>query len=887
MTERVPGSPSDRPGDRPSRVSREQLERSLRDIQRRLLELEHDPSQAALGELARRLADLGGASTSPLLAAVSDVVEIFARRISRASEREGRLATGETDLALEVIASLVDEVRETGTFDESLRERLADKVEHDEPLVIAKSEEEEVVPTEPEELPLDPGEWMDPDEGFLIELFREQFDETTREIEGALLSMERGGDMDQLVGSMKRWVHNIKGAAFQVGDDPAGRFLHSLEERLRLLEESGALAGHVGPLLRAIDAVAQHVREPGAETSSRLERLTGQLLNERWAESLEEHAPTVEVDVSSRSVRVQIEKLDDLLDVTGEIVQQQIRSESRLSEMRDLAEGFARVLRRHRKLREFLDVQRLKLSREVGDRLVSMEQSIRMALGDLHKRVSTFVNVSEIHTASARSLTSRLKDHVMSTRMMPIQTLFSMVPRVLRDVTRAQGKDVRLELAGQDTELDKLVIDGIRDPLLHLVRNAIDHGLETAEERERAGKPPRGVLRLSAHQHGGLVHLRIADDGRGIDLERVRRRAIETGQIDVTTARDLDDESVYDLLFSPGFSTREEASTISGRGIGLDVVRRAVIELNGQIEIQSELGRGTQFLIKLPLTLAIVRGLIVEAGAERFVIPSSAVGNLIQVEPERFSKLAGREVLELEGRSIPVDRLQHLVEAPRRTEPFESFDRLEHVLLLAHENRELALLVDRPLGEQWAVVKQLDELFGTAPLAAGATTLGTGEVVVVLDAGELVRASRHTPRAQAASESVGIAADSRAECPRPHRILVFAERSRDELRAALQPTGFDIQCVSDSSELLAAAKDPAIALAILEVEPGAQTPLVVISRLKHGKQTSAIPVLLVAADEDEHGSVRQLGLEVGADGFFARSAIGDEAFLRSIQRFTR
>jgi len=326
---------------------------------------------------------------------------------------------------------------------------------------------------------------------------------------------------------------------------------------------------------------------------------------------------------------------------------------------------------------------------------------------------------------------------VMAVRMLPIRTVFSRCQRLVRDLAHAQGKQVVLETSGEDTEVDKGVIEQIADPLTHLLRNAIDHGIETPEARRLAGKPEVGSLRLRAYQEGGNIHLEVADDGRGLDRERIARKAVQVGLL-TADARATDDE-IFGLIFRPGFSTAETVSQVSGRGVGLDVVRRNIETLGGSVTVHTEPARGTTFHIRLPLTLAILDGQSLRVGSQTYVLPLTAIVESVRPRPEQVPGAhTDGEVVVIRGRALPMIRLHHLFDiVPAVEDPAQGI-----VVLVEHEGRDVALLVDELLGQQPVVIKGLEANFQKVAGVAGATILSDGGVALILDVPGLVALSR-------------------------------------------------------------------------------------------------------------------------------------------------
>ncbi|MGM0632883.1 MAG: chemotaxis protein CheA [Pseudomonadota bacterium] len=340
--------------------------------------------------------------------------------------------------------------------------------------------------------------------------------------------------------------------------------------------------------------------------------------------------------------------------------------------------------------------------------------------------------------------TRELQENVMGIRMLPISFAFNRIPRMVHDLGGRLGKSLQLRLAGEQTELDKTVLEKISDPLVHLVRNAADHGIETPEQRAAAGKPETGTIQLNAFHKGGNIIIEIADDGAGLNRERIRERALHRGLI--TEDQALSDDQLDDLIFAPGFSTAEAISDVSGRGVGMDVVRQNINSLGGAVEISSEPGAGSRVTIRLPLTLSILDGQLIEVGQEKYVIPLVSIIESIQVTPGHLRSVADSRLLyRLRDQYIPVLFPDQLLLGDARR------DRdLDHALLVVveAEGQQAGLVVDDLLGQQQVVIKALETNFRRVDGIAGATILGDGTVALILDASGLMHlASRRTPDA--------------------------------------------------------------------------------------------------------------------------------------------
>jgi two-component system chemotaxis sensor kinase CheA len=371
--------------------------------------------------------------------------------------------------------------------------------------------------------------------------------------------------------------------------------------------------------------------------------------------------------------------------------------------------------------------QVLNLSGEIGltkNRLTSLRADILQGRNDSDTLHALDQAVSQLDL-----LVSDLQNAVMKTRMQPIGRLFQKYPRIARDLARQLGKDVELVLAGEETEVDKTMIEDLADPLIHLIRNAVDHGVEDPAEREAAGKPVKSVVRLEARQEGDHIVLIVADDGKGMSAERIRAIAVEKRLISEEEANTLDERQSFNLIFLPGFSTKAQVSSVSGRGVGMDVVRTNIQKLNGSIDIRSEPGRGTVFLISLPLTLAILPVLLVRLGEQPFALPLSMVREILPIQRDTVQEVGGRATLVVRGEILPVIKLSRLLGWPAERYP-------EFGVLMQAAERSFILGVDSFAGRDDAVIKSLEDFRPRG--VAGVTTLANGQIVLILDLKELL-----------------------------------------------------------------------------------------------------------------------------------------------------
>lgn len=371
--------------------------------------------------------------------------------------------------------------------------------------------------------------------------------------------------------------------------------------------------------------------------------------------------------------------------------------------------------------------QVLNLSGEIGltkNRLTSLRADILAGKSDSDTLHALDAAVSQLDL-----LVSDLQNAVMKTRMQPIGRLFQKYPRIARDLARNLGKDVELALVGEETEIDKTMIEDLSDPIIHLIRNAVDHGVETPDERMAQGKSGKSVVRLEARQEGDHIVIMVADDGRGMNAERLRAKALEKGLITDEEANTLDERASLNLVFLPGFSTAATVSDVSGRGVGMDVVKTNIQKLNGSIEIRSVQGKGTTFVISLPLTLAILPVLLVRLAEQHFAVPLSMVREILPIQQEDIQEVGGRATMVVRGEVMPVLPLARLLGWPQKNHP-------QYGVLMQSAESSFILAIDNFAGREDAVIKSLDDFRPKG--VAGVTTLSNGQIVLILDMKELL-----------------------------------------------------------------------------------------------------------------------------------------------------
>ena len=532
---------------------------------------------------------------------------------------------------------------------------------------------------------------MDAEMRLLLETYVAESLDNLATVERALIACETGGDAGDQIAEAFRAAHTIKGNAGNLGFAAVAELAHVLEDVLERARAGAEVP--VTPLLRAVDALREAV--PAAVLGADgLHAKALAVLDELRAASrgAAPIVPKVAADVTAlaaavrdpaaadRSLRVGVDRLDQLLDATGELA---------------VARG---------RVRELVEHLPLQHRRELLEALWSVDR-----------------------------LSSSLQEQVMQLRMVPLEPALRRYARTVRDVAESAGKAARLEVAAPDAELDTAVLERVREALTHLVRNAVDHGLESPDERRAAGKPAQGVVSIVAHRDSGGIVIELSDDGRGLDRARIEARVRELGlSADPHT---LPDAELYQHLFAPGFSTAERVTGLSGRGVGLDVVQEVVLGLRGSVEIGGTRGRGTTVSLRLPLTVAVIDGFTVGVGEETYLVPVDAVTECVGL-PASSSGDETFGVLPLRGRALPFVRLRRLFGDAGT--PRDAVGR-EHVLVVAHRGTIAGLVVDELHGEGQAVIKPLGRVFRDSHEISGSTITRNGRVALILDVAAILR----------------------------------------------------------------------------------------------------------------------------------------------------
>lgn len=758
---------------------------------------------------------------------------------------------------------------------------------------------------------------MADNEAFLQRLqatFRAEAQERLQSLSSALIALESAEQHEQrqtLVEAIFRDVHSLKGAARAVDKIDVERLCQTLENVLSALKrEDLAFSSALGDLLlEAVDLLQRLLESPltealAAELESRCTQLDVAALERNGTTAATptikptpvaaKAAPTdaaanavpaptpppvIESPASSgNSVRIATAKLDSLLLQIESLLSIKLIAQQRSSEAEELDGDLALLQKSQASVADELRLlQRWSQRAETNDdrdamlalrKLLDVFAQQDLQLQTLHARQNSFAKACARDEFMSTTMIDSLLDDAKQASLQPIASVFDMLPKLVRDLARNAGKDVDLQLRGGEIEIDRRILEQLRDPLLHLVRNAIDHGIEKLEQRAQSNKTARAILRIEAQQIDGKIQLTIADDGAGIDRERVRAAAQRLGK----NIESEEDEQVLALIFESGLSTSPIVTDISGRGLGLAIVREKILALGGSITLSSNIGRGTQFRLLLPLTLATYRGVHVLSGGRQFVFPLTYVERVTQIQRSDIALVHNRETLSWHGRAIALVRLTELLNLPSAT--VAASDKLS-VVIGAVAERRVAFVVDAVVGEQDVLVKNLGSQLLRVRNIAAATVLGDGRVALILNVQDLFKV---------AATSSGRVASAETAIAQPKSILVAEDSitSRLLLRGLLESAGYRVVVAVDGEDAFAKLREDNFDLLVSDVEMPRLSGFDLAARVRADQQLQALPIVLVTSLAST--ADRERGIDVGASAYIVKSNFEEGNLLAAIER---
>ncbi|POF42896.1 hybrid sensor histidine kinase/response regulator [Pseudomonas laurylsulfativorans] len=740
----------------------------------------------------------------------------------------------------------------------------------------------------------------------LLELFSLEAEAQTQVLSAGLLALERDPTRADQLESCMRAAHSLKGAARIVGVDAGVSVSHVMEDCLVSAQEGRLLLRpeHIDALLQGTDllmriatpsnnpegadieayvALMARLLDPAVPLVAPAAPVMAELQLEAPAPKVEAPAPVVEpiptavprktkrtTENGERVLRVTAERLNSLLDLSSKSLVETQRLKPHLATMQRLKRMQSNSLRALESLNVHLKDHALSLEAqevlEDARRLLAQSQQLLMEknaeLDEFAWQVSQRAQV--------------LYDTALACRMRPFADVLAGQVRMVRDLGRDLGKQVRLEIDGEKTQVDRDVLEKLEAPLTHLLRNAVDHGIETPEQRLLAGKPAEGLIRLRASHQAGLLVLELSDDGNGVDLEKVRRSIVERNLSPAETAAQLSEEELLTFLFLPGFSLRDTVTEVSGRGVGLDAVQHMVRQLRGAVVLEQTAGEGSRFHLEVPLTLSVVRSLVVEVGDEAYAFPLAHIERMCDLEPTDIVQVEGRQHFWHEGRHVGLVAASQLLHRPASQNSGQTLK----VVVIRERDAIYGVAVERFVGERTLVVLPLDERLGKVQDISAGALLDDGSVVLIVDVEDMLRSVEkllNTGRL----ERIARHSNQVVEAARKRILVVDDSLTVRELqRKLLLNRGYDVAVAVDGMDGWNALRSEDFDLLITDIDMPRMDGIELVTLLRRDNRLQSLPVMVVSYKDREED--RRRGLDAGADYYLAKASFHDDALLDAV-----
>ncbi|NOW45749.1 two-component system sensor histidine kinase and response regulator WspE [Novosphingobium sp. SG751A] len=752
---------------------------------------------------------------------------------------------------------------------------------------------------------------LDPSSLSLRDLFRIEAEEQTKALTDALLALEKDPCQGDMLECCMRAAHSLKGAARIVGIHPAVTVAHAMED-LFVLAQGGRVRlapAQIDLLLSGVDLLSALAGQGEGENGfdediwqADAERFAAALTATPAAAVDEDRVPE-EVSVAGqvaivpavpeilpetppaasperllperagegdRALRVSAENLNRLLDMAGESLVETRR-------LAPLEQSLLRLKRMHHQAAAALDALQAALPVNMLDeRAASALEEARRRLMDCRRQLSGGLDELEASNHRTTNLAHRLYNQALMVRMRPFGDGMGAFPRMVRDIARELGKQVRFEILGERTQVDRDILEKLDAPLGHLLRNALDHGMETPDERRAAGKPAEGFVRVEASHQAGALQIIVSDDGRGIDLDAIRRTITARGLAAQDTVARLSEAELLEFLFLPGFTMKSDVTEISGRGVGLDIVQDMIRQVRGRVRIISRQGEGTRFRLELPLTLSVVRALLVDIGGEPYAFPFAHIAGAMKVPADRVRTVEGRQHILIDGAAVGLVGAHQVLGC---TAPDGTPEELCVVLLGAGDHM-FALVVDGFTGGRELVVQPLDPRLGKIKDISAASLTEDGAPLLIIDVEDMLRSLEKlaaTDRLAPVGREIGTQSGARRK-----RVLVVDDSFtvRELQRKLLDHHGYDVEVAVDGMDGWNALRQGGFDLVVSDIDMPRMDGIELVRRIRHDPVLKALPVMILSYKDREEDRLR--GLEVGADYYLTKGSFQNDALIDAV-----
>lgn len=740
----------------------------------------------------------------------------------------------------------------------------------------------------------------------LLNIFWVEVGDYLQNLNRALLQTEAAAAPDpEVLREMNRLAHSMKGAARAVGINVIETVAYYLEEIFEgALRNRIALEPAVCDLLYDALDVIQNVVNGGennadqlSSTVTRLEQLITEskpeqpfiktevvehptIITTQTLSLKQDEFTTIPMPVAEDSVRVPVSRMDQLMGEVSELLVARMHSEEQVEDF----EKLQKLNRRWQKEWRSVRAAYIRLARRLQHHPDSLPEEVltifhfleenQRYLMDSNRQLTSLSRDMAQFNNSLTMLTEQLQEDISGLRLVPFETVVPGLQRLMRDLARDTGKEVHLEIDGASVEMDKTALDALKEPIMHLLRNAVDHGLEMPEQRGKAGKLALGLVRIAVEQRGKEILIRVSDDGSGLDANRLTQTALESQIITPQQATTLTLEEAYNLVFYPGLSTNDEVTSLSGRGIGMDIVRTRVESLRGRVQVESAPGRGTTFVLRIPMSLTRLSCIVLRAGDQNYAVPSVSVTRMVKLPPDFLFTAEGREMIHIGEFPLPVIPLAPILggeASPRGTDVT--------LMVLASGERSVAFEVDDLYSEEELVLKPLGPEIAEIPLVSGGALLGSGDVLIVLDPNGLIRGVTGAPAPRAARQAE---VDEPVE-ERKVRVLVVDDSitTRTLEKHILETIGFEVRVAVDGHDGWEKLREFKPDVVICDVEMPRMNGLELCRLIKETPETKRLPVILLTSLAKPEQ--REAGLKAGADAYLVKSKFEQNELLQVIR----
>ena len=753
----------------------------------------------------------------------------------------------------------------------------------------------------------------------MLELFRMEAETQLGLLTQGLLDIEDSEELDKNLETLMRASHSMKGAARMVELDTIVRLAHVMEDWF-VAAQRGKVAlssSHIDLLLKTIDVISQITQKPEQELDDYLRSISGDLVilekklnntlssltstgasveiedvDDEEIDSADVHANVMETEDSGditfekrvtgrratdkrkeeRVVRVDANRLNQIMGLTSELV-----VESRW--LHPFSDSMGKIKKQHAELTIILENLRESM---LDNQSISHHENILLStaqkkLAECRNMLTEKMLDLDDYDRRNLNLSSRIHDQVINSRMRPFYEATQGLQRLVRDLSRSLGKEVQLVIQGKDTPVDRDVVENIKAPLIHLVRNAVDHGVELPEERKKLGKNAQAKIGLSAHHGGGMLTITVEDNGRGVNIDKLKGKIIQRNLVAKELVENLSKSELIEFLYLPDFTTRDEVTEISGRGVGLDVVHKLITDLHGSINTESKDGSGTKFTLQLPVTLSLISSIVVSVSGEKYAFPLSRIDRLVTTRMSDIHYIEGRQYLTIEGEQMGLIQASQILELEESQEDSDDLN----VAIISARGKSFGVVVDEFLGQRELSVQTLDSRLGKIQDISAAALTDEGEPVLIVDVDDMVRTIEIITRGLPADTPATLIPES-VKTLSYKKILVIDDSLtvREVEKGLLMNYGYRVDVAIDGMDGWNALRRGKYDLVITDVDMPRMDGIELVTQIKQDARFSSMPIMIVSYKDRQED--RQRGLEAGADYYLAKGSFQDETLIEAV-----